>query len=135
LEKPNLVKFEKSSIIVSEADMHKPIARALETLDGQADSQADQITEQLKILFDRASMIKEKRRVSKIIYSCQFGFQPIVKHMYYVYRANNRLFVSMIAPTEWSLRSRKSLTYIAQVQLDYDHTWEVMEIAEDIFSN
>jgi hypothetical protein len=134
LKNPELVKFERSAIIVSETDMHKPIARALQTLDGQADSHATQISEQLEILFERASQLKERRRISKIIYSCQFGFQPIVKHIYHLYRAPDRLFVSMIAPAEWSSRGRKSITYLAKVQLDYDHTWEVMEIAEDIFS-
>lgn len=134
MKKPGLVKFDKSSAIVSTKDEHKPIARALATLDGQADAQADQISEQLQILLDRATRLKERRRISKIIYSCQFGFQPIVKQVYYLYRAPDRLFVSMIGPTEWSARSRKGLEYIAQVQLDYDHTWEVTDIAEDIFS-
>lgn len=134
MKKPEIVKFERSSAIVSVSDQHKPIARALQTLDGQADAQADQISEQLEILLERASKLAESRRISKIIYSCQFGFQPIVKHVYYLYRATDRLFVSMIGPTEWSARSRKSLEYIAQIRLDYDHTWEIMELAKDIFS-
>lgn len=134
MKKPEIVKFERSSAIVRVSDQHKPIARALQTLDGQADAQADQISEQLEILLERASKLAESRRISKIIYSCQFGFQPIVKHVYYLYRATDRLFVSMIGPAEWSTRSRKSLEYIAQIRLDYDHTWEIMELAEDIFS-
>ena len=134
MENPEIVRFEKSALIVSEFDSHKPIARALQTLDGQADAQADQISEQLQILFDRAKLLKEKRRISKIIYSGQFGFQPIVKQTYYLYRAVDRMFVSMIGPTEWSARHRAGLTYIAQIRLDYDHTWEILDLAEDIFS-
>ena len=134
LEKPNIAKFEKSSIIVREADAHKPIAKALQTLDGQVDAQADQISEQLKILIDRAFQIKERRRVSEIVYSFQFGFQPIVQQVYYIYRAAGRMFVSIIGPTEWSTRRKVELTYTATVKLDYDHTWEVLALEEDIFS-
>ena len=134
MKKQEISRLERSAAIVREADQHKPIARALQTLDGQADAQADQISEQLEILFERASKLAERRRVSKIIYACQFGFQPIVKHAYHLYRATDRLFVSMIGPNEWSARSGRSLEYIAKIQLDYDHTWEILELAEDIFS-
>ena len=134
MEKPEILRFERSSALISATDSHKPIAKALHTLDGQVDAQADQISEQLKILFERAKLLKEKRRISTIIYSCQFGFRPIVKQVYHVYRAPDRLFVSMIGPTEWSSRSRPAPVYIAKIQLGYDHTWEILDLAEDIFS-
>ena len=133
MEKPEIVRFERSAALVQVTDSHKPIAKALQTLDGQADAQADQISEQLQILFDRAKRLKEKRRISKIVYSCQFGFQPIVQQTYYMYRAPDRLFVSIIGPTEWSSKRKSTLIYIAQVRLDYDHTWEILDLAEDIF--
>lgn len=134
MEKPDLVRLERSASLIRPADSHKPAAKALQTLDGQTDAQADQISEQLQILLERAKRLTERRRISKIVYSCEFGFQPIVQQSYYMYRAPDRLFVSMIGPNEWSVKRKRALVYIAQVKLDYDHTWEILDLAEDIFS-
>lgn len=60
------------------------------------------------------------------------GFEPLVKSIYHLYFLNEDLFISMIGPNEWG---RKKMDYIATIQLDYDHTWEVLELNKKDFFN
>ena len=123
----------KSSSIVKNEDFHKPIARALSTLDGQADTQADQIVEQAAILYQRMLTIQENRRKSLIIYASEIGFRPIVMNTYHLYKIGNRQVISMIGPTEWGRRMREQINWIATIRLAYDHTWEILELNDSEF--
>jgi hypothetical protein len=122
-----LIKFDKSASLVTDLNSHKPLSKGLSNLDGQSDLQADQITEQLHILIKRAKELEERKRISKIIYSSEFGFQPVVKSVYHLYQKDSRKFVSMIAPQEWGRKNKNNITFIATIRLDYDHTWEIIE--------
>ena len=112
--------------------LHKPLTRGLTTLEGQLDNSADQIMEQMNILVERARKIQERKRISSKIYSSRIGFEPIVKNIYYLYIKDDGQFISMISPKEWG---RKKFDYIAQIQLDYDHTWEILELNNKEFFN
>jgi|688.fasta_scaffold236429_2 hypothetical protein len=124
-----LTNIQKSSLIVKQEDMHKPIARSLYTLDGQSDMQFENIFEQLEVLKRQYLEIEEKKRISKKIYDSELKFDPIILGIYYLYiRNRNEQFISMVGPNEWG-RSRKShLEYIAQIRLQYDHTWEILHL-------
>lgn len=125
----DLINIPNSSQIVKESDFHKPIARGLFTLDGQVDIQANNILEQLKVLQKQANLIQEKKRVSKIIYQSEIKFEPIVLGIYYLYiRNSTEQFISMIGPSEWGRSQKNSLEYIAKIRLQYDHTWEVLDL-------
>jgi hypothetical protein len=124
-----LINLPNSSQIVKETDLHKPIARGLFTLDGQTDIQANNIIEQLEVLRKQALAIEEKKRISKIIYQSEIKFEPIVLGIYYLYiRNSSEQFISMIGPLEWGRSQKNSLEYIAKIRLQYDHTWEVLDL-------
>jgi hypothetical protein len=126
----------KSAGIVKTEDSHKPIARALSTLDGQADAQAEQIVEQAEILYQRLLALQEKKRNSLLIYRSEMGFQPIVMGVYHLYTLEDRQIVSMVGPTEWGRRMRDRINWIATIRLDYDHTWDIVEMNQpEFFAN
>lgn len=125
----DLINLPNSSQIVKESDLHKPIARGLFTLDGQIDIQATNIIEQIEVLRRQALAIEEKKRISKIIYNSEIKFEPIVLGIYYLYiRNSSEQFISMIGPTEWGRSQKNSLEYLAKIRLQYDHTWELLDL-------
>ena len=125
----NLINLPKSQEIVKEQDFHKPIARGLFTLDGQIEIQGQNIIEQIEVLKRQAYEIQEKKRISKKIYESEIKFDPIVLGIYYLYIVNEtRQFISMIAPNEWGRSLRNKLEYVAEIRLQYDHTWEILEL-------
>ena len=123
----NLINLPKSQEIVKEQDFHKPVARGLFTLDGQIEIQAENIIEQIELLKRQATEIQEKKRISKKIYESELKFDPIILGIYYLYiRNGSEQFISMIGPTEWGRSRKNHLEYIAQIRLQYDHTWEIL---------
>lgn len=126
------ISLSNNIISIDPLKSHLPLSKGMTTLEGQLNTSADQIVEQMNILVNRAKIIKERKRVSKIIYNSQIGFEPIVKNTYYLYLKDNKQFISMISPTEWG---KKKFDYLAKIQLDYDHTWEILELNNTNFLN
>lgn len=124
--------INKNSIQIDPNKSHTNMSKGMFTLEGQLNNSAEQLIEQMNILANRAKEIQERKRISKIIYNSKIGFEPIVKGIYYLYIKNDGQFISMISPKEWG---RKSFDYIAQIQLDYDHTWEILELNNVNFFN
>ena len=125
----NLTNLPKSHEIVKEQDLHKPVARGLFTLDGQIEIQGENILEQIKLLKRQAEEIQEKKRISKKIYDSEIKFEPIILGIYYLYiRNQSEQFISMVGPTEWGRSNKTKLEYIAKVRLQYDHTWEILDL-------
>jgi len=80
-------------------------------------------------LVQQAQGLKERREVSEKIYLADIPFEPVIGHTYYLYeRDESSDVLSMIAPHEWG-RSKRYKTYIATVKLLADHTWEVLDLA------
>lgn len=124
-----LQKVNQSNIIVKTEDLHKPIAKGLVALEGQIDISANNILEQYEILKKQALAIQEKKRISTKIYEAEMKFEPIILGTYYLYRwESNRTFISMIAPLEWGRSMKKKIDYIAKIKLDYDHTWQILDL-------
>lgn len=125
----NLPVHRKSGEIVSSNDLHKPIAKGLATLDGQVELSAAALTEQYETLRRQAQRIIERRRVSSKVYEAQFGFEPIIMGEYNLYlRPSGKTFVSMVGPTEWGRSKSSEFVHVARIKLDYDHTWEIVEM-------
>ncbi len=125
----NLINLPKSHEIVKEQDLHKPVARGLFTLDGQIEIQGQNILEQIELLKRQAEEIIEKKRISKKIYDSEIKFEPIVLGIYYLYiRNHTEQFISMVGPNEWGRSQKNHLEYVAKVRLQYDHTWEILEL-------
>ena len=124
--------FGNTSVQLDPLKSHKPLSKGMTTLEGQVNNSADQLLEQMEILVKRAKDIQERKRISKIIYASKIGFDPLVKRVYHLYILNGSQFISLIGPNEWG---RKKMDYIATIQLDYDHTWEVLELNKKDFFN
>ena len=122
----------KNNISIDPLKSHLPLSKGMTTLEGQLNNSADQLIEQMNILVDRAKKIQERKRISTKIYASKIGFEPIVKGIYYLYTKEDGQFISMISPKEWG---RKKFDFIAKIQLDYDHTWEILELNNVEFFN
>lgn len=125
----NVINLPSSKEIIKEQDLHKPVARGLITLDGQIEIQGQNILEQIDLLRKQAEAIVEKKRISKKIYDSTIKFEPIVLGIYYLYIVNEKeQMISMVGPNEWGRSLKNRLDYIAKIRLQYDHTWEILEL-------
>lgn len=125
----NLINLPKSNPIVKTEDLHKPIAKGLITLDGQIEIQGKNIIEQIELLKKQAEEILEKKRISQKIYDSLLKFEPIILGIYYLYIVNEKeQMISMVGPSEWGRSLKNRLDFVAKVRLQYDHTWEILEL-------
>ena len=106
-------------------------SRAYKVMDEQIGMQMDNIMEQIKVLANQVETLKERRKVSESIYSCQMNFEPVVGNSYYLYGTPKGDILSMISPDDWGERNmqEKELTFKAHAKLLADCTWEVLESA------
>jgi hypothetical protein len=95
----------------------------------QTDRQIGQLREQMETLVAQAKSLQRRKEISEVIYEATLGFRPVVGHIYHLYRKKDDSHtISLIAPDEWE---PCPYTYLATVQLLYDHTWEVLAQAEE----
>ena len=101
-------------------------SRALSAMYQQTDRQLKQIEEQIRLLAAQAKAVQDRIEVSKGIYAAEIGFDPLVGHIYHLYRKEDgRAFLSMLSPSEWG-RRKPFETYVASARLLADHTWELL---------
>ena len=125
----NLINLPKSNPIVKTKDLHKPIAKGLIALDGQIEIQGKNIIEQIELLKKQAEEILEKKRISQKIYDSLLKFEPIILGIYYLYIVNEKnQMISMVGPSEWGRSLKNRLDFVAKIRLQYDHTWEILEL-------
>jgi hypothetical protein len=94
--------------------------------------QMDQIMTQMKLLADQAKAIQNRKLISERIYRADLRFEPLIGHIYYLYQKNGKDLVSLVAPSEWGRSARKNLDWVASLRLLADHTWEVLDLSEEI---
>lgn len=129
-----LEKVNRRTTIVKNEDLHKPIAKGLITLDGQIDISATNILEQYETLKKQALAIQEKKRISLKIYEAEMKFEPIILGTYYLYKWDSeKTFISMVGPLEWGRSMKKKINFVAKIKLDYDHTWQIVELNDQEF--
>lgn len=120
------------SAVIRPEDVGKQKGRALTAMEFQTDQQLGQIYEQMQLLADQAKKINLRKAISERIYQATFRFEPIINHVYYLYQdADNVAILSIIAPTEWGRSRKNNYTYLATVKLLADHTWEILDSAEN----
>ena len=120
------------SAVVKAEDIGKQKGRSLTAMEYQTDQQLGQIYEQMKLLAEQANQINRRKEISERIYQANFRFDPIINHVYYLYETESREQVlSIIAPEQWGRSRKNNYTWVATVKLLADHTWEVMEAADD----
>ncbi|MEM6264993.1 MAG: DUF2452 domain-containing protein [Bacteroidota bacterium] len=133
-ENPGLLPYAHTAggAIVKPEDKGKIKGRALAAMEGQTEMQMDQIKEQIQLLADQAHKLQRRKELSAQIYLADMGFEPLINHVYHVYRRKSgEMTLSMVAPQEWG-RSMPFESYVATARLMADHTWEVLEDNEGL---
>lgn len=117
--------------VIKPEDRGKIRGRAMAAMYEQTDMHLGQIREQIELLARQAQNIQHRVQISEEIYEAEMGFEPIIAKVYYLYRrSNGKAVVSMVSPPEWG--KKPPFKFIATVQLLSDHTWEVIEMVDDL---
>lgn len=132
-ENPHSIEYphHRGSQLVKPEDVGKQKGRALNAMEHQTDQQLELIRDQMALLAEQAKRIQLRKQVSEDIYQAEMRFEPLINHIYHLYkRDNGNTVLSMIAPNSWG-RSGSPYTYVATVKLLADHTWDVLKSAEE----
>ncbi|RMG83200.1 MAG: DUF2452 domain-containing protein [Bacteroidetes bacterium] len=112
---------------IKPVDKGKLKHRAHTAMEEQTKAQLSQIYEQMELLAKQAERIKQRMDISNIIYNADINFEPLIGHIYHLYKKADGSFVlSMIARNEWGKKCPYE-SFVASVKLLADHTWEVVE--------
>lgn len=118
--------------LVKPEDQGKLKGRALSAMEHQTDMQLGQIYEQMQLLAEQAKLLEARKSISEKIYQAEMRFEPLINHTYHLYQKEEGTYLlSLIAPNQWG-RSKKSFSFLATVKLLADHTWHIVEKAEDV---
>jgi hypothetical protein len=120
------------SALVKPEDQGKLKGRALSAMEHQTDMQLHQIYEQMQLLAEQAKKLQARKTISERIYGAEMRFEPLINHVYFLYEKENKeQLLSLIAPEQWG-RSGKQFTFVAEVRLLADHTWDILRKNEDL---
>jgi hypothetical protein len=121
------------SALVNPEDQGKIKSRGLNAMEHQTDMQLGQIYEQMQLLAQQAKKLQDRKSISEWIYTAEMRFEPLINHIYHLYRKENSSYLlSLIAPNQWG-RSKNTFTFVATVRLLADHTWDILEKSEAEF--
>jgi hypothetical protein len=128
-ENPGLLPYAHTagSAVIRPEDKGRIRGNAMTAMYDQTDRQMEQLRHQMETLVKQAKSLDKRMRVSEIIYQADLLFQPVIHHIYYLYRrkSGGAPVLSMIAPTEWGRKT--PYDYLATVRLLGDHTWEILD--------
>jgi hypothetical protein len=100
-------------------------------MEHQTDMQLGQIYEQMQLLAEQAKKLQDRKSISEFIYTAEMRFEPLINHVYHLYKKENSAFLlSLIAPDQWG-RSKRSFEWVATVRLLADHTWDIISKVEE----
>lgn len=128
-ENPGLLPYAHhvGGTVIKPIDKGKVKGRAMAAMQQQVQSQMDQIYKQMELLAEQAKILHKRVEISNRIYDADIPFQPLISHIYHLYRREEGKHVlSLIGPQDWG-RSKPIGTFIATVKMLSDHTWEVLE--------
>src|SRR5690606_25656205 len=103
-ENPNTLEYphHAGSALVKPEDKGKIKGRALAAMEHQTDMQLDQIYEQMQLLAAQAKKLNLRKNVSELIYQAEMRFEPLINHIYHLYRKEDgNYLLSLIAPDQW----------------------------------
>jgi hypothetical protein len=132
-ENPHNLPYAHTSggAVIKPIDQGRVKGNAISAMEHQTDMQMDQIYQQMEVLAAQAKKIKARKEISEKIYLAEMRFEPLINHTYHLYQKDNsKHLLSLIAPDQWG-RSKKSFEYVATVRLLADHTWDILEKAEE----
>tara|TARA_B100002052_G_scaffold265730_1_gene262472 strand:- start:276 stop:623 length:348 start_codon:yes stop_codon:yes gene_type:complete len=95
-------------------------------LDDWKSNQASQVKkyfiEKYNEIEERYKKLSEEYKWNKIIYESEVMFEPVIGKIYYLYQnKNNKKFLSLISPDDWS--ENKSLRYMGSFKQDSRQKW------------
>lgn len=128
-ENPGLLPYAHTAggAIIRPEDKGQIRGNAMTAMYDQTERQMEQLRQQMETLVKQAKSLDNRMKVSEVIYQADIPFQPVIHHIYHLYRrkSDGTHVISMIAPTEWGRRA--PYEHLATVRLLGDHTWEVLE--------
>lgn len=127
-ENPGTLEYahHSGSALIKPEDQGKLKSRALNAMEHQTDMQLQQIYQQMQLLAEQAKKLSDRKSISERIYTAEMRFEPIINHIYFLYeKPNKSQLLSLIAPEQWG-RSGRDYTFIAEVRLLADHTWDIL---------
>jgi len=117
------------SALIKPEDEGKLKSRALNAMDHQTDMQLGQIYEQMQLLAEQAKKLQERKQISEFIYQSEMRFDPIINHVYHLYRKESGQFLlSLVGPNQWG---KTRFEFIATVRLLADHTWDILDKSKE----
>jgi hypothetical protein len=127
-ENPGLLPYSHTAggAVIRPEDKGRIRGNAMTAMYDQTDRQMEQLRQQMETLVKQAKSLDNRMRVSEVIYQADIPFQPVIHHIYHLYRrkSDGTNVISMIAPEEWGRKA--PYEYLATVRLLGDHTWEVL---------
>ena len=132
-EEPGLLPYAHhvGSPVIKPIDKGRVKGNAMAAMSQQANRQLAQIQQQIQLLADQARKIQQRVEVSHRIYEAEMGFSPLVGHRYFLYeKADGSTLLSMLSPRDWG-RKKPYANFISEVELLADHTWELIDAADE----
>lgn len=128
-ENPGLIAYPHTigSVVIRPEDLGKLKSKALSAMREQTDMHLLQIQKQVELLISQANEIKQRIEISEKIYTAQISFEPLIGHIYHLYKKEDNYCLMMIGPEEWGRSKPEILQYLNTVRLLSDHTWEILE--------
>ncbi len=126
-ENPHLLPYAHTvgGVVIKPIDRGRMKGLAMSAMYEQADSQMDQIREQIELLADQARKIQDRIKISEDIYEAEMNFKPLIGKNYHLYKkSDEKRVLSMIGPNEWGKKA--PYEFIASITLLADHTWKVI---------
>jgi hypothetical protein len=107
-------------------------SHAREAMVEQTEEQLNLIYEQMKTLAKQVNDIKKRVYISDLIYNVEIPFTPVIGKIYYLYeQEDGKRFLSLISSKEWGDKMTGQ-TFIAEIRLNADHTWKVINSSIEI---
>ena len=126
---PGLLPYahHSGSAVIKPEDKGRIKGNAMTAMYDQTDRQMEQLRDQMETLVEQAKSLQSRMEVSEMIYEAEVNFQPVIHHIYHLYKRkkDDSRLLSMVAPDEWG--SRSPYEHLATVRLLGDHTWEVLD--------
>jgi hypothetical protein len=129
-ENPGLLPYAHTvgGPVIRPIDEGRVKGNALAAMEQQTDMQMAQLYKQMELLARQAEAIKKRVEVSQMVYEAKMSFEPKIGYTYFLYQQKDeKWIVSMVAPLEWGRKGIPFESFIAEIRLLSDHTWEVVE--------
>jgi hypothetical protein len=118
------------SPVIRPEDKNKIKANAVEAMHHYANQEIAMLKKQADLIMSQVREIEARLKISEHIYESNLKFTPIVNQVYHLYEKDNYYNLSLIGPTEWG-RSKTVGKYVASVKLLGDHSWDVINKADN----